>query len=407
MLVDRKQLEEYLTKQMEPIALKSRSGANKIGFAINKKHNIPAGLSMDYITRRKDISEASEFEMFCLLEEINDKKISSFFTGVEIRNYKSCKLEDEKTIDFPIVIKCVQIDQDQYIGKIDVALLMKFREAQLINYNPNSQRTMQRIVRNNKETFKIMLNKSAVSHIKESFKNGNYIPNTITLNIPTDSGDSFYYDDKSSELVIERIKAFDISDGYHRYVAMGEIYDSDNSWDYPMELRITNFNEDKAKTFIFQEDQKTKMRKIDSDSMNMNSSANVVLSRLNTNSLFRMKGMIQRGGGNISLPEFANIINYLYFKNKPKKGIQKLEYEVEQTLCNKMNEMVSLDFEILTHRFTFTELCIMIYGIYIERPSSEIVIAIKKADSLDKRKFSNHQARKKIFDEVASLYAGG
>lgn len=407
MLVDRKQLEEYLTKQMEPIALKSRSGANKIGFAINKKHNIPAGLSMDYITRRKDISEANEFEMFCLLEEINETKIPSFFTEMEIRNYKGYKLEDEKAIEFPIVIKCVQIDQDQYIGKVDVALLMKFREAQLINYNPNSQRTMQRIVRNNKETFKIMLNKSAVSHIKESFKSGNYIPNTITLNIPVDSGSSFYYDDKSSELVIERIKAFDISDGYHRYVAMGEIYDSDNSWDYPMELRITNFNEDKAKTFIFQEDQKTKMRKIDSDSMNMNSSANVVISRLNTNSLFRMKGMIQRGGGNISLPELANIINYLYFKNKPKKCIQKLEYEVEQTLCNRINEVVATDFEILTHKFTFTELCIMIYGIYIERPSSEIVIAIKKADSLDKRKFSNHQARKKIFDEVASLYTGG
>jgi hypothetical protein len=96
-----------------------------------------------------------------------------------------------------------------------------------------------------------------------------------------------------------------------------------------MELRIVNFTEDKAKQFIWQEDQKTQMRKIDSKSMNMNSSANIVVTRLNENVRCNLKGLISRNEGTIPFGELAELVDYFYFK-----GISK---EKEGTTCKKRN----------------------------------------------------------------------
>lgn len=126
----------------------------------------------------------------------------------------------------------------------------------MINYNVNAQRTMQRVIKGDKELYRITLNKHAVNSIRRSFESGEFIPNTITLNIPEDPENEFYYNEKNSELVIKNINHFDISDGYHRYVAACQAYDQNDKFNYPLEIRIVSFDNDKVKKFIFQEDQK-------------------------------------------------------------------------------------------------------------------------------------------------------
>lgn len=209
---------------------------------------------------------------------LSDKVVNSFFTPKEVKEYGKTTKTAGKHI-FPIKWKMVQIDDRQFIGKITVEELMRLRDLQLLNYNPQAQRPMQTKEFNGEVMLVPTLNTSAVRAIKESYLNKTYIPNTLTLNIPIE--DSFEYDESENELIIYKLEHFDILDGYHRFRALSDIYNLDETFDYSMELRIVSFSDEEARQFIYQEDQKTKMRRIDSESYNQNNFANQIIQELN------------------------------------------------------------------------------------------------------------------------------
>ena len=205
---------------------------------------------------------------------LSDKVVNSFFTPKEVKEYGKTTKTAGKNI-FPIKWKMVQIDDRQFIGKITVEELMRLRDLQLLNYNPKAQRPMQTKEFNGEVMLVPTLNTSAVRAIKESYLNKTYIPNTLTLNIPIE--DSFEYDESENELIVYKLEHFDILDGYHRFRALSDIYNLDETFDYSMELRIVSFSDEEARQFIYQEDQKTKMRRIDSESYNQNNFANQII----------------------------------------------------------------------------------------------------------------------------------
>lgn len=209
---------------------------------------------------------------------LSDKIVNSFFTPKEVKEYGKTTKTAGKNI-FPIKWKMVQIDDRQFIGKITVEELMRLRDLQLLNYNPQAQRPMQTKEFNGEVMLVPTLNASAVRAIKESYLNKTYIPNTLTLNIPIE--DSFEYDESENELIVYKLEHFDILDGYHRFRALSDIYNLDETFDYSMELRIVSFSDEEARQFIYQEDQKTKMRRIDSESYNQNNFANQIIQELN------------------------------------------------------------------------------------------------------------------------------
>ena len=89
----------------------------------------------------------------------------------------------------------IQVADDQWIGTLDVNTFFSFQNAGLINYNPNTQRSMTKVTRNGNDIYRITLNKSAVNSIKSDMLERIYIPDTITLNIPADDEFAdFYYD---------------------------------------------------------------------------------------------------------------------------------------------------------------------------------------------------------------------
>ena len=92
---------------------------------------------------------------------------------------------------------------------------------------------------------------------------------------------------------------------------MSNIYNRDPGFDYEMELRVVCFNEDTAKQFIWQEDQKTKMRKMDSETFNQNSPANQVINLINQSGLYR--NVIGRNNSVIDQGLASHLITKLWF----------------------------------------------------------------------------------------------
>lgn len=404
MLKPREQLELYLDNKLAKIGLNKVETKSTVG-AIHEAHNINIVRLTNILARRASLSEATEFELFCLLQNVRESHLSEYFTESEINNWATYIIEDKADDIFPIIIKCVQIEQDQYIGRADVDFFMKLRSRQLINYNAAAQRTMQKMVHGNFEYYKISVNQIAVKQIAESYQNNAFIPNTITLNIPLKETSRWYYNEKSCELVIESIDAFDISDGYHRYVAMSRIRDKNPDWNYSMEVRIISFDNDRTRNFIFQEDQKTKMRKVDSNSMNMNSNANIVVDRINQDSKFDLKGEISRNGGSISFGELAGLIDYFYFKKKVfDKPVGLVRANVQQEFVDKFNQLIETNQELFTKHFDFKDLCVIVYGFANDKGSNEIFNALNRTEALTNVKFSNKTPRKTLFTDIEVLY---
>jgi hypothetical protein len=220
---------------------------------------------------------------------------------------------------------------------------MRMKRARLLNYDENEQRALRRVKFGNTEIYKPYVNNRAVKEIKEAMLNGTYIPDIITLNLP----DGSEYEYNNGKLTIFSIPSgmFNLDDGYHRYLAMSQINDENREFDYPMELRIVNFDPGKATGFIFQQDQKTKMKKITSDTYNPNDIANKIATRINNDRLgCNIAGMIGRNNSNIDLGVFTKLITYFFIKNKPKKEEEmKFIISIQSELTTKFNLITSQD----------------------------------------------------------------
>lgn len=290
-----------------------------------QKHNIPKGELTDYLSGRKSWESANDIIIYIIIEALDHVKFNArvikygqlfneYFTKSEIGKYSKYKHKID-TIKFPLHISCYQVASDQWIGVADMKLLIQLGEAQLIRYNENAQRIMRKKITGDHEEFVPYVNRKAVNEITQFYKDNSYIPNTLTLNIPEDVETSFRYDNETHEIIFNSIECLDITDGYHRYLGALKVYNENKDFNTPIELRITQFSDEKARGFIYQEDQKTKMTKIESRSMQVNAPANIIVERLNTSSTSNIKGLIQRVGGIINQPILVSCIDKHYLCN--------------------------------------------------------------------------------------------
>ena len=169
----------------------------------------------------------------------------------------------------------------------------------------------------------------------------------------------YSYSQDKCVLIINSIDHFDMADGYHRYIAISQEKDSNPEFNYTMELRITNFSDAKTKQFIFQEDQKTRMSKINSDSMNMNKDANIILERLNQDVMFNLKGKISRNNGIINFADMAYVIEKLFFETNKKIDI-KTRLDIENKIKEGINKVAESYTELLERKWEFYEIVIVL-----------------------------------------------
>ncbi len=294
---------------------------------VNKKFGFPIGMVSDIVTQRVDMQDALEVLLFAIAS-VAEVKVSYYFSEREIKEYSQYKYQ-ANSLKFPFTFasQMVEIKPDeQYIGRTSVKELMQLRDAQIINYNANTQRTMTLKRGNDYEYYKIALNRKAVDQISELLQKKDFIPNTLTFNLAPET--DFTY--KNGKLTINEQVPFDILDGYHRYIAMSNLYNLDETFDYPMEIRILFLSEENAKQFIYQEDQRTPLSKADSNAMNKND-AGVKVCRFVKQ---KLGNEIVSQQGIINETLLVKLIDLLYIKNNT-------TYE-RSKLISIANEIVSI-----------------------------------------------------------------
>lgn len=402
MLKSRKDLESFLSDRCESIVFNSKL-CEEIREYMSEKYNIPTGTTMDMIARNI-LGNQTEFILFCLVEGIDHVQKTNFtkeyFTELEIKQYKTEKLENN-IIKFPLIIKCDQVAPDQWIGVANTKFFMDLRRAQLIKYNANAQRVMKRIVKGENVFFKLIPNKLAIKSIKTLMQKKMYIPTVITLNIPYDSDADFYFNAETRELVIKELDAFDISDGYHRYLAMCEESDRNEEFNYPMEIRIINFTDEKTRQFIYQEDQKTKMAKGNSNAMNSNRPSNNVVDKLNEMSTFEFKGQIGINSGTINYVDLSDVIEYFYFNIKKEYSNVDIR-NVRDNVKEKLNALAEYDAKYITKVLGAKELALIFHVFHKEENLINACKIIDKAfeDNILKGIRVNRKIGKPLFNLI-------
>lgn len=376
-------VEEYLDRKLRDIVL-DRKTSSKYYEECMDKYNIPGGLVADYAMGNKSLGEANPFVLFCLIDCIPDdmrKKgyIKETFTESEIEMYSNSKYDQGKQI-FPLVFRVHQIRDDQWIGRIDLKTLMEMRESQLINYNTDTQRTLKKVVRGEEVSFQISVNKKSVKDIGESVADGTYIPTPITLNVLPKTEIDFKYDDKTGTMEIYSVDKLDMTDGYHRYLALSRDYDLGLIDDFSMELRLTIFSKEKASHFIFQEDQKTKMKRVDSDSFNMTNPANIVTQKINESPKCNLQGLINRTNSIINAAWLSEMLRFFYFRNVPKTQQRIKIIQVTNELIEFFNLITESNIEYLEKAYSYKKLLAVmcVFDYYKDKDKSDMLNVLDK-----------------------------
>lgn len=368
--------------------------------ALEKKFLMPISLTADICAGRELISEQNDFVAFCMLYGLAQDEVGKYFTDEEIKIF-SAETFNKTEFELPLVFNnMVQISPDQWIGKITAKELMALKDAQVIKYNENTQRTMRRIVRGESRYYKIALNEKSVREIKDAFENGIYISDDITLNMPQETTEFTY---SKGDITISELDKLDIIDGYHRYIAISRAMMENADFDYPMELRLVNFSEEKAKQLIYQKDQKTKMRQIDSAALNQYNPANIVIDQLNADPSSNLQGMIGRNSGNINQADLSAFVNAFYFPTG--KASRKDILTVKKELQDKFNTYISSDLDLVDHIFTTKEIAAIIYCFKnVEDYISTIQYLLEHVDEIPANLFStNGKVRRKLLNEFNTL----
>ena len=174
-----------------------------------------------------------------------------------------------------------------------------------------------------------------------------------------------------------------------------------------MEIRIVSFTEEKAKQFIYQKDQKTKMKQIDSEALNQFSPANMVVDKLNGNPNSNTRGMISRNDGQIDYSFLSAVIASYYFGDKRKKYSLKDTLVVTNDIQNKFNALTTEDLTWLDHKYTDIDLQVIMFCFSKDICDSKTIRnMIEKADTIDKQEFQLNpkvRVKRKLINSLTSL----
>ena len=363
MLVDNTVIDQELAKEINSKSF-DRIESNVIDY-IYDHHNVPKDRLMEYVTLRKPIVDMDlnvKFAFFeAIIETTNDAKrkqkfrdrMLTWFTELERGKFSVWKYDTE-TIPDQFHIPCIQVSENQWIGATDVHFFIQLREAQKIRYNENAQRIMKRINKGNSVEYAITVNWSEVKDIQKKLREESFIPNAWTLNIPEDVDTVFYYDSKNKELIFDSITVLDITDGYHRYLAASAEYDrTDGKFNYPVEIRIINFSDKKARDFVYQETLGMKMRKVDAQAMNSTSPANFIVDKINEES--NLEGLVKRNGGLVNYSSLSYAIQEYYYEKEMNIPRSTLVSEARD-IIKYFNKLTSSVPELLDKEWDYTDI---------------------------------------------------
>lgn len=195
------------------------------------------------------------------LGDRNITDLNEYFTEQEIDEMENVSFNNKNKLNVKELYNfnnTLMVNYDQFITVIPVQRLIDMYNYGLIRYNTSSQRDVISRVYKNTIVESININHTQVEEIKEAVLDGQFIPNVITINVlrKQDGGTVKYADGK-----LNLDGEINILDGFHRSLAYWDAMGVNPDLELNIELRITNFDIDKARKFIVQEDKQRKMDK--------------------------------------------------------------------------------------------------------------------------------------------------
>jgi len=270
-------------------------------------------------------------------------KPSLFFTETEIKESSVYELKsnNKSSNGYPIVLKNVnKLYDDHYTTTLTIKELVELYRNTMIIYNYETQRNT-RIKSNGME--EINVNPISVEEIKNAILTGKFISNTVTLNLFQDGEDVFEYSDETNKIKIIAGE-LNIVDGFHRSLGMIAAYRENPNLDFITEIRFTNFNIDKARRLIVQEDKQNKIDKKYIKSLNTENLENIVVKRINESDESELQGKITTNAKLITLNKalvlqdiMSNAIKY-NFEFKAKRDVD----VVSKYLIEFFNELIGI-----------------------------------------------------------------
>lgn len=336
---------------------------NQLIETCNRKYKMKPLRTQMILTGGAAVSEVSEVELFWVLDCLNtvvtraNCVLEDYFSSNKIEQYGNIKAEESK-VDFPITINMIKSGDDKWIGAINAKTLINWRNNGYLKYNRNIQRRVKTVLRSGKYIETIDLNLDAVNKMIPLFMERKFISNVLTFNIAENT--DFYYDPEEKLIVINSIDGFDMTDGYHRLVALEKVMEIDPEFDYIMEMRLTSFSEEKANFFIWQEEQRTPMIKSSIKSYNMDDISNKISKKINETSSCNLSGNITRGGL-IDFSTFSDCIDYFYIRGMKEKEKKIAIVTTTREIIECINILTETNPDIISWNFTKMEILVMIY----------------------------------------------
>jgi hypothetical protein len=237
--------------------------------------------------------------VLCLLsiyihEITEESKINpdKYFTEVEIEEARKYDIKNQIKNKYPVVFKNIRkIATDHYIGDLTIKEVVSLYDNGLISYNRETQREFKVKEFHNKIVEEININKASVMEIQQNILDGKFITNFITLNILQNGEEDFEYDERANTLTVNSGE-IDILDGFHRSLAMIYALSEYPECNYITGVNITNFDIDKARRYIVQEDKKNKMSSKYVKSLSSDNYSNMIVNKLNEDSRSYVRGKI-------------------------------------------------------------------------------------------------------------------
>ena len=414
MRIGRTSLLSFITKELKKLTeSKNEAKQNSDSFIkeMNKNYNYPTDKSVLIMSHKTALETLSNNELFWIVETIDPSSVEKYFDTEEIATYSKSKY-NIKPFDIG-KISCVEVVKEtQWIGVLEDAasFFLELRKHNMINYNPDAQREMTiKKLRDGQSIYSISLDKRALESMRQRYKAGNFISNTITLNIDPYGETVVNYDYNEKTISFENLTHFDIIDGFHRYRALCAEKDDNPNFSYPMEIRFTKFGESKASDFIYQEGQKVPMKKTTLDSFDVNSVENKIIKYMTEElaGFLAKKNIVGRSNSYILLADLSAGIKDIYVsedKHRIKNDSTSYIKETAKEISSGFNKFEDLDVtcfgEKLSPRVVYSILFCIRYNV---EPTEDWLSIAKEFDNKMKRKTITMQSRKLFRETIRDI----
>lgn len=400
--------------------------ANRKPYTFEKKfkrlmvlmYNFPVGDAVDILNNKLPVEGMSldtVYKTMRVLNELNKeiKQIKSedaydykkldvdkYFTDTQKRSFE-VPIEDEVPVGDIVFEKYLQLNPDQYIVTASIDEIVKWRDARRLKYNENTQRKMTIKESKGVEVKSVTLNSEARNEIHELMEKNEFISNILAININPDYNEELPYVTKEGKLVIPAAVEIDISDGFHRYLEMTSVKDSNSNWEYTSAFYVTVFDENKANQFIWQEDHKNHLEKEQKETMNKSDELNYWLDRLNKSSKFHLKGTLDAEKLYVITIMVRNL-----FDTKNKKIDRAEGMKIYQSIESNINELVEEKFYFdkdITKQEWFIYITALHYSIISGLKFMDIINKVDIESLLKQFNFKNEPRNKQYKDLEAKL----